>query len=93
MKLNKMQKRSLQIIVLFVIAMLSTLIPENFPALFGDWVCQGSGEKIDVGYAIHYTKCDYNGFHNPTTHFGFRHWIYIAMCVVLFVIQILDIFD
>lgn len=98
MKLNQNIKLSIRIILLFSVAIFSTFIPESFPEFFGDWMCEGSkyGKIIKATEATweHYEKvgCDYvSSIHNPTLHWGYRHYLYLVMCLVLFIIQVNDI--
>lgn len=92
MEVNRLiiMKLSLKIIAIFSIAILSTFIADNLHEFFGDWLCEGArvGKFIpETGANLsHYELigCDYGGRHNPTWHYGYRHWIYIVMCVVLF---------
>ena len=87
MKLSKTQLLSLRIILLFSVAIISTFIGDYLHSFLGDWKCQGSGLRIADIYG--YTKCNYaeSGFHDPTWHWGYRHWIYFIMCTCLFFIQ------
>lgn len=90
-KLNKIQKISIKVVLLFAVAMASTFLGEYLRDFFGDWKCEGSGERIGESY--HYSKCDYGSqqFHLASWHWGYRHWLYLCMCAVLFLIQAIDI--
>lgn len=83
-------KLSLKIIAIFSAMFLLSFIADDLHDLFGDWLCEGTrhGRLIPETGASwsHYELigCDYGGRHNPTWHYGYRHWIYITMCVVLF---------
>jgi len=82
--MKQQTKISLQIVILFTIAILATFIPEAFPKFFGDWTCKGS----EYGKGYHdIIGCDYldYGAHSPTNHWGWRHWIYLAMGLTLFI--------
>ena len=93
MKINKSQKISLKVILLFTIAIFSTFVGDYLHSFLGDWKCLGSGTPNDSIYYTIYKYCNYAecGFHDPTWHWGYRHWLYLAMCITLFIIQILDI--
>ena len=97
MKLSKLQVISLKVIMLFTIAIFSTFIGEYLHSFLGDWNCTGT--KIGAFIAETQTSysnyelagCDYGDRHLATLHWGYRHWIYLTMCVTLFVIQVVDI--
>ena len=93
MKINKSQKISLKVILLFTIAILSTFVGDYLHSFLGDWKCLGSGTPNDSIYNPIYKYCNYAewGFHDPTWHWGYRHWLYLVMCITLFIIQIIDI--
>lgn len=83
-------KLSLQIIALFAVAIIMSFIPDYLHEFFGDWECQGKvfTDKIIGGYIV-YDGCDYGSMnsHNPTLHWGWRHWLWFIMGAVLFIIQ------
>jgi len=93
MKINKSQKISLKVILLFTIAIFSTFVGDYLHSFLGDWKCLGSGILNDSIYNPIYKYCNYAecGFHDPTWHWGYRHWLYLVMCITLFIIQIIDI--
>ena len=77
----------LRVIIIFAIIILLSFIPETFPDFFGDWECQGS-KIIGVKEGFYQTQgCSYGGVleHNPTTHWGFRHWMWTLCGVILFI--------
>lgn len=74
---------SLHIIFMFTTAMLFSLLPEYYPELFGDWKCEGAFKKGDE-----YFGCDMSSLHNPTIHWGYRHYLYMLMGVSLFIVQL-----
>jgi hypothetical protein len=96
--MEKIKIISFRIIALFVIAILVSFIPDYLHNFFGDWLCEGAkyGKLIPETDACwsHYELigCDYgSGVHNPTLHWGYRHWLFFAMGVILFIIQAIDI--
>jgi hypothetical protein len=89
MKLKKNQIISLKVILLFSIAILSTFVADYLRLFLGDWKCEGSGNSI-VGTWRH-EKCNYTDFHDASWHWGYRHWLYLGMCLSLFVIQVIEI--
>ena len=99
MKLTKIQRLSLKVFLLFTIAILSTFVGEYLSSFLGDWTCQGTktGRLIpetQTAYS-HYELigCDYGGNHLPTLHWGYRHWLYLVMCLTLFIIQVIDLIE
>ena len=92
MKTTKYTKVSINIILVFLIVMLASLIPGTYPEFFGDWFCKGSGvRRADYSYPL----CDYgvgaNQFHLPVWHWGYRHWIWMVMGISLFIVQCIRI--
>lgn len=87
MKITKTHLLSLRIIVLFTIAILSTFL--------GDWKCDGSGKRYLDDVYVMYERCNYSicSLHDPSWHWGYRHWIYFVMCITLFIIQLVDIIN
>lgn len=80
-------KTSLRIIALFTVAILVSFIPENFPDFFGDWSCG----KIISEYGTHsYFPAPHNV---PDLHWGYRHYLFFIMGMVLFCVQVVDIID
>lgn len=84
MKINYYTQIQLNILIMGVCLIFLSFIPELFPSFFGDWHCQGTTKEL--------TGCDYSFYdnlrmHNPTTHFGYRHWIFIIMGISLIVVN------
>ncbi len=88
-------KISLRVFLLFSIAIASTFIPDNLHEFFGDTLCTtGSGFRIWGSNTVgtHYQYCNYSMEHEPNTwHWGYRHWLYLFMTIILFIIQVIDI--
>ena len=61
-----------------------------YPDFFGDWTCHGS-VKIDTPTETIIKGCQIGGFHSPSSHWGYRHWLFFFMGLVLFVIQVANI--
>ena len=77
MTLNIYTKISLRVIMLFIIAILFSLIPDvcNLHPLFDDTFCTGK-------------PCTaFMAGHLPEYHWGYRHWLWAIMGFVLFIIQ------
>ena len=90
-------KNKLRLVAIFAIAMLFSFIPETFPDFFGDWVCQGGKyQYVENGPDIH-EGCMYginaSNSHNPTTHWGFRHWMWTLCGASLFIWNIVELVD
>jgi len=86
-------KTKLKFISIFAIAMLVSFIPEAFPDFFGDWTCQGGSYVMKDGH-YQLIGCLHSGNyqHNPTTHWGFRHWMWTGCGVSLFIWNVIDLF-
>ncbi len=74
---------------MFILAIIMSFIPELFPKIFGDWLCNGT---------IHYAGAQgindcmyYNEPHSPMWHWGYRHWIWFLMGASLAFLQVRDI--
>lgn len=78
-----------QIILIFLVMGAATLLPDLFPKLFGDWHCQGRICTQNAKGYCDYLGCDYanQGAHNPDWHWGYRHWLFFFMGLILFIIQ------
>ncbi len=90
MNLSTTTNISTRIIFMFVCAICFSAVPEYFN-LFGDWICTGSGNYIDEGGSMgdHYERCNFGraDYHDPTTHWGYRHWLLCFMGILLFIVQ------
>lgn len=98
--MRKIQIISLRIILLFTTAMFVSFIPDYLHKFFGDWECIGSipwkyqpDDEHNYSHII-YKGCMYGGDHHlKTIHWGYRHWLFFAMGVILFIIQSIDIIN
>jgi hypothetical protein len=80
--------------LIFIIAILGTLIPDSFPQFFGDWKCNGSVEVEAVNNYRQFEGCHYRpSAHEPSTHWGYRHWLWAIMSLTLFAIQVVKVFS
>ena len=94
---NKYSKISINIIAVFIIAIIISLIPDYNHDFFGDWHCIGRDHVIGSCDNSQYTGCvygisDYEA-HIPTWHWGYRHWLLFFMGLFLFVVQIFKIIE
>jgi hypothetical protein len=98
--MRKIQIICLRIIALFMMAILFSFIPEYLHEFFGDWQCEGSipwkfqpDTSNSYSYVL-YKGCMYGGQHHlKTIHWGYRHWLFFTMGVILFIIQLVDIIN
>ena len=90
MKLSTFNYLTVNIVILFSIAILSTFIGDNLHSFFGDELCKGRYyDKVNSNtYGCLYSNC---GEHDPTWHWGYRHWLYSTMCVILFIVNAIRI--
>jgi len=76
-----------RIAAMFVIVIFTSFIPELSPDFFGDWLCQG---RIKDAQGV-FSGCDHTmgsgdySTHNSTWHWGYRHYIWAFMGIVLFI--------
>lgn len=83
---------SMNIVAIFIIAILLSLVPDHLHNFFGDWLCEGRTYDGTT-----WSGCDINSHssygHNPQMHWGYRHWLWLSMCIALFVVQLFRIID
>jgi hypothetical protein len=86
-------KISIRIVLLFAAIMVFSFIGEYLHDFFGDWKCQGSIERVTDSYS--YKGCNYGdfGFHDPSWHWGYRHWIFFLMGFCLSIVQAVGIIN
>lgn len=93
--MSLINKITIRVIAVFMTAILTSFIPDTFPEFFGDVKCKGNMYVRNMGYegcrlefigdmAIHE--------HGPNIHWGYRHVLWMAMSVVLGVVQLIGIF-
>lgn len=75
MKINKWYGLSIRVIALFVTAMIVSFSPTFFRSFFDDYLYTPD----DSSYS--------RGFFDKEWHWGYRHYLYFWMCVILFIIQ------
>ncbi len=87
-------KNKLRLVAIFAIVILFSFIPETFPDFFGDWACEG-GKAVITGNTYTIQGCSYGGDmdHGPTTHWGFRHWMWTLCGVSLFIWNVVELID
>ena len=98
---SKTTKISFRIIAMFTVIIFVSFIPDYLHSFFDDWYCVGTGVRslvpaTQITYE-HYEfigGCDYwDTKHNPTWHWGYRHWLFFSMGVCLFIVQVVDIIN
>lgn len=89
MKNNFYINISLNVFMVFITVIFISFIPDAFPWFFGDTFCKGGVYIGTVGNVFsHWEGCDEGiNAHLPTWHWGYRHWLFIMMGIVLFIIQ------
>lgn len=75
MKFSFWEQLSIRIIVLFVVAMLVSYVPQLMPGFLGDWQCNDTSFHMGDHY------------NSPHWHWGWRHWLWMFMCLCLFITQ------
>ena len=81
MKITFWEKLSIRIVILFVMAMFVSHVPQYMRGFFGDWWC------TDV------TTFHYNSTYvTPHWHWGWQHWLWVFMCICLFIVQSVRIY-
>jgi len=86
-------KSKLKILVVFVVMFCASFIPESNHELFGDWKCKGAIVTYDKNDNRFIAGCKYVGYnsHNPTWHWGTRHWIWLLAGVTFSIWTIVDV--
>lgn len=82
-------KVSIHIIIVFIIAIAMSLVPDLYPNFFGDWLCVGHFNQ-NVGCLVD-GNLEWSSFHNPTWHWGYRHYLWFFMGLCLFILQVAEI--
>jgi hypothetical protein len=87
MKTNIYIWTSIQIILIGGVIMILSFIPEMYPTFFGDVTCNGGRIIYEPEFLI--IGCDKgNGTHLSTTHWGYRHWVWMFTGLVLCIVNI-----
>jgi hypothetical protein len=90
---------SLQVVLIFLVLIVASFIPDQFPDFFGDQNCDGY--ILERGWKEVNGKLDYVVLrkagtctvffsqHGPGSHWGYRHFLFFLMGLTLVVLQIL----
>lgn len=84
---------SLRIILIFSVIIFASLIPDYFHDFFGDWKCEGRvfHEQTRDNWS-YYSGCNYTAMqHIAQWHWGYRHWMFFAMGIILFIVQVVSL--
>ena len=91
MKTSIYTRLSINIVAIFGIAILMSLVPDHNKEFFGDWQCAGGSTDYDsIKQSYVRTGCMYGpsaNNHGPTLHWGYRHWLWMLGGLVLFGVQ------
>lgn len=84
-------KITLNVIGVFIVMIIASLIPDLFSDFFGDWKCEGKSWDTNVNFWI---GCDMGGGrHLAKMHWGWRHWLFMFMGLSVFIIQVVRIIN
>ncbi len=89
-----MSKYKLKFIGMIVVIFALSFIPENFSEFFGDYHC--NGYRHDTKTGLYSGNCPISarvGVHNPSIHWGFRHWLWMFSGLVLFIWNAVEILE
>ena len=88
-----------RIVILFTVAMLVSFIPEQYPKFFGDTYCDGefdpkfNEDNKSIG-SLDYPKSHCKDvIHPPTWHWGYRHWLWCFMGIILCILNASIVLD
>lgn len=88
--MSLINKITIRVIAVFMTAILTSFIPDTFPEFFGDVKCAGSvyvsGEGV-VGCRMQFVGEVVPYEHAPSVHWGYRHYLWNWMSVVLGLVQ------
>lgn len=71
-------KSKLKILVVFIVMFCASFIPDQNHELFGDWKCKGRLSWWDDNGKRQNEGCRYGApVHDPSWHWGTRHWIWL----------------
>ena len=88
--MNPFLKISLNIVAVFAILMLASFLPDYLRDFFGDEYCSGwivNPNTKEMEMFWHYGS----EHKTPTYHWGYRHWLWSAMGLFLFVFQVVRV--
>lgn len=84
-------KKKLILVGLFLLMIGMSFVSEWFPTFFGDFTCQGNKPYM-LGHYFMLNGCQHTGQeHGPSTHWGFRHWVFVVMGLSLSVWGVVDL--
>lgn len=94
-QINQNKKKSkLKILVVFVVMFFASFVPESNHKMFGDWKCSGSHANWDEDGYWHIKGCRYiSTSHDPSWHWGMRHWIWLLAGITFSIWTIADVIN
>ena len=85
-------KSKLKILAVFIVMFCASFVPENNHELFGDWKCKGSHAQWGKDDFWSVKGCHYIATsHDPTWHWGARHWIWLFAGITFSIWTIVDV--
>lgn len=86
MKLSRWNYLYLHLLILMLVMMAVSFIPDHSHEFFGDWKCEGRVLTLDKEGSKYYASgCNYSpggGEHIAGWHWGYRHWLFLAFGIV-----------
>jgi hypothetical protein len=86
-------KNKIKILVVFAVMFFASFVPENNHKLFGDWHCKGGVTIVNDDH-VDVKGCNYGTAmtHNPSWHWGVRHWIWLFAGLTFSAWTVIDMF-
>ncbi len=86
MKPSIYTKISINIVLMFIIGIAMSIVPELHPKFFNDQFCLGWIGENKLCFRSEEQ-------HQPTWHWGYQHWLWFFMGALLFVVQAVKIIN
>lgn len=84
MKANFYLRISINLIIVFLTVMIMSFLPDYLHEVFGDNFCVGNVEGKDY---CEYGWSKYQNPHKNEWHWGYRHWLWVILGALLFLVQ------
>ena len=93
--MKMVNRHKVKILSMFLIVGLMSFIPENASRIFGDYTCEGASLKKEVNGVLYMTGCNRSmgNPHSPTTHWGFRHYVWFFAGLTFAVWTIVEVIN
>lgn len=96
-KLSRWNYLYVQLLLMMIVMMAVSLIPDYAHEFFGDWKCEGRVVTWNNEFSKYIASgCNYlpgHGEHIAGWHWGYRHWLFCAFGVVFTIASITRIAD